>query len=306
MANFLLCRPAGGLNDTLCQIEYCWEYAEKTNRHLIIDSLNSGVMAHFSEFFIPLHATDTARVSFETSGQLLMTLNLLPCVPVEIQNRIDTYAIKYVSGESFLRDAETSARLGFDFSKDYEEALLVHHNAGGGRSSHKAIQRIRFNEKTAKTIRERLVSIGTHYDAVHVRNTDYTSDYKAFFETIYTQVCNRRLLVCSDDDRVVHFARAYFGQSEVLSLSSSAPTVGKPLHHPTYYGSEKERCEATVRSLVDMVALAYAENLYVTTVTSPDGKTPGIRSGFSNLCEFLNKNKSILDGLLGVTHGDLT
>jgi hypothetical protein len=300
MKKFLLCRPCGGLNDTLCQIEYCWQYAEKTNRHLIIDTLKSGVMANFSEFFLPLHENDAVRVSFETSGQLLETLNLCSCAPVEIQNRIDTYQIKYVPGELFLRDAETSARLGFDFDKDYEESLLVHHNAGGGNSSHKAIQRIRFNEKTAKKIGERLASIGTDYDTVHVRNTDYTCDYKAFFETIYTKVCNRKLLVCSDDDRVVQFARAYFNQSAVLSLSSSTSAIGKPLHHPTNYGTDEERCEATVRSLVDMVALAYSENLYVTTVTSPDGKTPGIRSGFSNLCVFLNKNKSILDGLLRV------
>jgi hypothetical protein len=53
---YLLCRPTGGINDIFCQIEMCWDYAEKYNRNLIIDTTNHlSLMANFSDFFSPLN-----------------------------------------------------------------------------------------------------------------------------------------------------------------------------------------------------------------------------------------------------------
>ena len=51
---YLLCRPRGGLNDTLNQIELCWRYSEIYNRILIIDTeylISTGISVKFSSLF---------------------------------------------------------------------------------------------------------------------------------------------------------------------------------------------------------------------------------------------------------------
>ena len=50
---YILCRPVGGLNDIFCQIEKCWQYAEKYNRILIVDTDKSqGLLGqNFLDFF---------------------------------------------------------------------------------------------------------------------------------------------------------------------------------------------------------------------------------------------------------------
>ena len=34
----VLCRPEGGFNDILCQIELCWRYADAHERVLVVDT----------------------------------------------------------------------------------------------------------------------------------------------------------------------------------------------------------------------------------------------------------------------------
>jgi hypothetical protein len=49
---YLLCRPRGGLNDTLVQIYDCYKYCEKYNRCLLIDTTYSSFMkSSFSDYF---------------------------------------------------------------------------------------------------------------------------------------------------------------------------------------------------------------------------------------------------------------
>jgi hypothetical protein len=43
----LLCRPQGGLNDTLCQIHRCIIYAFVHHRKLIIDTTRAGFLMNF-------------------------------------------------------------------------------------------------------------------------------------------------------------------------------------------------------------------------------------------------------------------
>ena len=298
MLKYLLCRTRSGLNDTLCQIEKSWLYATRTSRHLVIDTRQSGLMADFGDFFIPINPDDMFRVNFSLSNELVNQLNSCSAFPVEIQKKIDTYRIKWVPGERFYRDATTSAILSFDFEKQYEEELLVSEDVGGGNASHNAIRRVVFTNHIAEAISERIATLGESYDAIHIRNTDYLTDFESFFKNIYEQVANRRVLVCSDDARVIDFARNFFRESEILTLPTGTNPVGKPLHYRSTYSSDQERREATVRSLVDLVALAGSAKLHTTTVNSQSGQPLGIRSGFSNLCIFLNQNKSIIDNLL--------
>lgn len=61
---YLLCRPRGGINDTLNQIELCWRYARSYNRILVVDTeylVSSGICISFSELFETHKNLDTVR-----------------------------------------------------------------------------------------------------------------------------------------------------------------------------------------------------------------------------------------------------
>ena len=48
---YVLCRPRGGLNDMLCEIEKCRMYAQQHGRKLLIDTAFSGFKDHFWRYF---------------------------------------------------------------------------------------------------------------------------------------------------------------------------------------------------------------------------------------------------------------
>src|SRR5947209_3468047 len=55
----LLCRPQGGLNDMLCQIEKCCQYADRVGRTVIVDtdyarSAPATFKDHLSKYFVSL------------------------------------------------------------------------------------------------------------------------------------------------------------------------------------------------------------------------------------------------------------
>ncbi|MCP5000226.1 MAG: hypothetical protein GY933_16185 [Hyphomicrobiales bacterium] len=86
MKKYLLCRPKGGLNDTLCQIERCWQYAEQHHRTLIVDTTRSCFAGEFSNFFEPTEASD--KIVFAQTDELLGVLNNASCFPPEVEGNL--------------------------------------------------------------------------------------------------------------------------------------------------------------------------------------------------------------------------
>ena len=279
---FLLCRPRGGLNDTLCQIERCVRYAATFDRILIIDTRNSELQSNFSDYFEPKHKS--SDIIFDADAHILEYLNGLICFPAEARGR---------ANDLNLRDT-TTVPLTFDFDKDYSEPLLLHERWGGGRMSFELIDRLRLSQEIRPIVLDRLSDLKGRYHAVHVRNTDLKTDYKAFFERISPEVSGKRLLVCSDDCSVIEYAREYFKSSEILTSSKIPDTKGEALHQ---FGDRRER---TIETLVDLIALGRAERLFFSTVHK------GYISGFSQLANHLAKNKHVIDDLFGTPRLDIS
>ena len=108
--SYLLCRPRGGLNDTLCMIEMCWRYAEKFDRQLIIDTKNSALFEDFDKYF--RFIDKTVAVTGSISDALLQHLNTLPCNPKALEGRVDTYRTVFIHGKGFC-DEKTDFNLRF-------------------------------------------------------------------------------------------------------------------------------------------------------------------------------------------------
>ncbi|MFZ1546150.1 MAG: glycosyltransferase, partial [Candidatus Nitrotoga sp.] len=257
---FLLCRPHGGLNDTLCQIEQCWRYAEKFGRTLIIDTLNSGLLAEFSEFFSPRNSL--TKVHFSLSEKQLCFLDTLNCFPHSVQGKLKTYFAVYSIDSKNYVDRETTAILTFNFDKNYDELVLIHEQSGGGTLSFDLLNRISISENIRPIVLDRIQHLGYDYLAVHVRNTDYQTQYKDLFRDVYPSANNKSLLICSDDAEVISHAKNFFTLSNVLTSSQTPQTGNKPLHLRTTHSDDEQRKKATINSIIDLIALGRSTELY--------------------------------------------
>lgn len=289
---FLLCRPRGGLNDTLCQIEKCWKYAETHARRLVIDTRKSSLFGEFSEFFVPKDSSERYSILNEEE---LARLNRLDCLPGSIKGRLENYTAASSHGKYI--ETESSALLTFDFDRSWSESVLVHEQCGGGQQSFDLLRRITLSPAARQFVVSACHHLASDYAAIHVRNTDYKTDYEEFLRSVASSLTGRSILICSDDPKVFTAAKSIFRGSEVLTVSSP-PFVsgGKPLHRYSSHESSDQRRAAAYGSIADLVALGKATDFYFADVTR------GYPSGFSRLAEFLCNNQDVVAALMGDPH----
>lgn len=287
----VLCVPRGGMNDVLCRINECWTYAEKHNRTLIIDSTKSGLLGHFSDFFSTKPAN--IRVIERVTPALMEQLNRLTCNPPDFQGRLDKYEANYVQEVRNYCEIAIDVQVVFDTESDHEEQLLLYEQSGGGGQSLGVIPRITLSPAILPVVCKQLRRLEPDYIAIHVRNTDYQTNYGRFFFDIYPKTVDKNVLICSDDHEVIVKAKQVFRHANVFTVTD-IPNLGKtPLHRPTSYDNDEDRRMATITSLTDLLALGGAEELYFNSVTL------GFNSGFSNLANALFENKDLITSLLG-------
>ncbi|MDR1946375.1 MAG: hypothetical protein LBQ51_04325 [Desulfovibrio sp.] len=186
-------------------------------------------------------------------------------------------------------DGETGLPVSFDFKKEYEEDLLVHCNLGGGYNPLKILNKLCLQPAVAAHVSAKIRPLGRDYCAVHVRNTDYRTDYMLFFKSIQAKVAGRTLLVCSDDRNCREAARKFFTECKVVTVADIPDTGGSPLHF--YEASDMYR--KNLDMLTDLFALAGAGELFFTRVAQ------GVYSGFSALAYALHRRPDIVKRLFG-------
>jgi hypothetical protein len=304
-AHYVLCRPQGGLNDMLCQIEKCWQYAERFDRTLVIDTSFGVFKDDFTRYFSVV-TPSIAPVLPVLSASVLDRLEALDVRPHQVRGRLGTYAKVYSSQQRCFVDDASGASLTFDFETDHPEACLLYNNSGGGAVAINCLKRLRLVPDIADDLRRLLEKLGDNYMAVHVRNTDYRTDYKRFFKSIEREVDDVDLLVCSDDATCVEFARGFFRRSRVFTVSQIPDYGGEPLHRVAMAPGERYR--ANVDALRDLLALAWAKKLFIANVRTP-GTFDFLRfrrkhsriSGYSRLAQALNAERDVIRRLVNAT-----
>ena len=132
------------------------------------------------------------------------------------------------------------------------------------------------------------------YEAIHIRNTDYRSNYKYFFAKLKKKFKGKTVLVCSDDGGVIEYANNFFSDSKILSFSNKEKFNGKPLHLNSNYTNDEDRKKATINAIVDLLMLGGAKVFYYI------GGEHGHPSGYSVLAAYLCNNKGVLRSLLRI------
>jgi hypothetical protein len=286
---YLLCRPRGGLNDNLCQIQLCWEYAEAHGRALIVDGKKSSMFSEFSDFFEPIDSS--ARVSLNSSSFDFLN-GPAECFPAEVTGLINTYRATYSDDCRNMIEVTTGVQLSFDFAKRYEVPILLHDQCGGGTKSFECLNRVVLSKEMRTVVSDAFRRAGSGYIGVHVRNTDYQTDYKPFLESISSEVAGKRLLMCSDDVDAIRYAKNFFSSSDVFAVSDIPDTHQSPIHEERTKLSDEQREKNAINSIVDLLLLGMSEKLFFTNVTQ------GFPSGYSRLAGYLNENKDVIRGLV--------
>lgn len=295
---YVLCRPRNGLNDTLCQIERCWLYAENTGRTLLVDASRSDFFPRLSTFFVP--RTETPAVRFDPDPWQLSRLDALSCFPRHLRGGISTHRVQLPSTDGACGATNPQWFPTFDTRRPYREQVLVHERGGGGPKSCHFLERVVLAPAVREIVAERLAPLLRRYKAVHVRNTDIQTNFEGLFTRIAPRVEGHTLLVCSDDRQVIERARRFFTSSRVVTVSDIPDSQGAPLHHAPG-ADDAVRFTQAVNAVVDLLALGGADTVYYTTdsVYGANATRQRMPSGFSRLAAHLSRNKHVIDALLG-------
>lgn len=276
----LLCRPIGGLNDMLTQIQECREYAIKSNRRLWVDASRSGFHDCLSNYFEP-----HKDFSFGSpNGSFLANNSVFPRF---LDGKLNSYGSFYDTSVKKVVDEETGYPLTFDFNSYYSESILLHEQQGGRPVAIRTLAVLQLKPVIRRKIKDIIDNLG-EYDAIHVRNTDLTTDYRRFFENVNDAI-RERVVVCTDDLQCMNYSEYFWGDK--LSVVHSIPdTGGKPLHRTKF--SRSDRYTVNVDVVTDLLVLASARTFY--KCRTNEGRV----SGFAKLVESLRSNPKIIKKLL--------
>jgi hypothetical protein len=274
----------------LNQIERCCRYAERFGRHVIVDTSYKEARTFrspFCKYFV------SKQDGLELSNVIPEAeLNSMDVIPAVLQGRISSYELQHDPVLRCRLDKLTRVPLTFDFSMDYDEEIVLHHQFGGGRLAIAALQRLRLHDSLNDAFSERLQMLPPDYHAVHVRHTDIKIDYVECLSGLAAHGI-RDLFVATDNaDVLAEFRRVMAGTS-VHSFSELPQNDGKPIHKaPPWDIAESRNRDA----ILDLLTLAAARHL---TIPGATGANPKVRSGFGGLAEGLHKNRPELRELIG-------
>jgi hypothetical protein len=286
----LLCRPQGGLNDILCQIERACRYAERFARTVVVDTdylHTEYVRDAFSRYFV----SEQARLVLDP-GEIRARLDDLDVFPDFLAGRVNRYRARYDHNVKNFVDEETGRAISFDFDTDYPQPLLVHHACGGGVLSIGALSRMRLSENLASLLRERLAAIGRDYVALHIRNTDYRTEYEEWLAENRSKLAGP-VFVATDNRATVARCRSILGAERIHSFAKLEAEGEEPLHP---IADRKDAYRRNCDAILDLLMLALAKQLYVFQIMpNPNGVS---YSGFSVLAANLKNCETMLRRLV--------
>lgn len=292
---YLLARPRGGFNDAMVQFGRARLYAAKYNRVLVVDMSRSGFRGPITDTFrIPegfgcelVDWNDDVASAFDAATSVK---------PDVLRHNISKYKTRWRKRRRGSAFFSKGRQVSFDHSKDHAEQVLVSEQAGGGRASLDVLQAMSLTAEMANTVARRVRKLGRGYDAVHIRHSDYKTDFKAFLTRLRPVLQGRRVLICSDSHAAKQAAESILDPSTtVLSVSDIPDLGGAPLHAKDVTDYEA----ANVDMLCDLFAMALADNLMFTTLSGAHQSRSKV-AGFSLLADSLRRHPEWVRNLLSL------
>lgn len=300
---FVLCRPHGGLNDTLGVIADAWDLADATGRTLVVDGVRSGFATNLSTWFEPLPSDRPGAVWLHPTRPQRRQMERGTCFPEvlagDVHHRpVDIALHPELSHlewrEPVDRATGMSLRLDLDEAHQLPHDVLVHECFGGGLRSLDALRHLRLTPRAVRRIRVRTAQLrNREYVGLHVRHSDLRSDHRTFLSGMADELAGRTVLVCSDDGAVVRDAPSLLHRSDVVAISTPPVADGQP-YQLTHHAGRLRRRQLAEDTLTDLFGLAGACEVRVAEVLNRNNPT----TGFGALAQALSSEPDLVATLL--------
>ncbi len=296
----VLVRPQGGLNDTLVQIEKCCSYAEISGRKVIVDTAYAGSYTFhdaLSNYF------DSRQRGLILDASKFEVSKARDVFPNHLSGRLGDYRTFYKN--DCCVDLIKGEPITFDFKKNYTERVVVHHQFGGGDSS-SFFQRVFLKPELQKRLSERLARLAPSYVGVHIRNTDYQSDFRKLIDEMVANGLfkNRRVFFATDSEEALHYIKTHVTDALHVEFTQADLQGNQPLHRrPT--NDQIYWKESNSEAILDLLTLAYSNKIFTppiqNTIHSTDAIPSNLKfSGFVRLAIQLQSQRALLTQFAGV------
>ena len=209
---------------------------------------------------------------------------------------MSSYDSHFDDAKKVYVEQETRQLLTFDFAQNYPHDLLVHQQHRRRPIAVSVFMRLRLQPLLTRELLSRFSKIGGPYLGVHIRHTDYRSDYHPVIGRIAAAKV-AKVFLATDNQGVLDEFRSSLPGKQIFSFSEDLSVDGKPIHHrsPAKGNVFRRNCDA----VLDLLLLALSVGVVSADITnSPYGIK---KSGFTVLATELANQKRYLSELLGDT-----
>jgi hypothetical protein len=267
-----------------------------TQRTVVVDTAYTNAI-YFRDKFSHYFSSRQERLILSLDDQAI-SLNELNVFPEVLQGRLDSYNFESQEIKNSKRrlrvDILTGQPITFDFTRDYPHTLLVHHQAGGGRLSHSSLLRLSLKNSLVDELISRIDRIGGSWIGVHIRNTDYSTDYQSLIDLL-KKSSPKRIFLATDSLEVKQRFESEFSNEKVYSFSQQLSVDGKPLHRLTDL-DETNTALKNIDAILDLVMLGLSSRLLFQEVSPNQYGTK--YSGYALLAQHLWSTKIVLKNFI--------
>jgi hypothetical protein len=272
---YLLCRPVGGFNDSLCHILKCYNYCKKYNRNLLIDTKYSHfINDSFDKYFTFINSNNIIYNS-DTIKQIIET-DIITVYPTEInKNDLYKYNFYYNRENNNIFYTFNNINISINLDTDYEEDLIfcIYNQGGNG---FEVIKLLYLNDWVIDYIELQYKKILKPYLSIHIRNTDYKSNYIELYEEKIDLINeNINVFLATDSLEVIDFFKSK--KSNIYSFIRNIKNDNKPLH-------KTKNENIVIDMLCDLILLSLSDTFI----------HPKKYHGFTNLIISLFNNKNFV------------
>lgn len=264
---YVYLEPQGGLNDCMDLINDVFEYCNKYNRILLINGSKSEYATNFSDYFKFLNnkiICDTSEVVKICSDANINTSVYPDYLRYKMKDILNGEQC-FTFGKPFYICKYNGAMLDLP-EMHRPEKIIIFAMCGNARDGYIMFRQLKISVNIKNVCKRRYSLLKKPYMSIHVRNTDYKSDYESLYNN------NRDLIhsysdvyLATDDKHVINFFK-----SKGLSIKNFT-TFPNGNYYNLHY-SEINANTKMVDLFCDIFMIAMSENLISNS-----------RGGFTNL-----------------------
>jgi len=281
---YLVCFLQNGLADMLDEIETCYDYCIKYNRILVLDSRYNWFKDDIRKYIQFNHGI-IYKGELDT---LYDELNTKTTYPNELSGFLKS--IKFSADPDYLSVDHNKLKLHTNRS----EFLQIYSMHGFSITNFSILDNCLFTPLVLNVFRERYNKLPKDYVAVHIRNTDKTSNIDDFLTKYTDELQGKPIFLATDYAPCIQRFKDLFG-SNLYSFANIPHNNGKSIHHIRLYHNHAniDTQEFNIDCIVDVLLLAGGSKLYLSNILNYPS------SGYGRLAKTLHENKGWFAKLIG-------